>query len=544
MSRILGGLVLGSALMAVVGWPVLATAIEAARDVASGTAGDLEVARPLSLALETARVVAATEAIALPIGLALAWLLFRTDLWGRRGLLGLFGLALFVPLPLHAIAWLGSFGNQGRAQAILGLRPILVGWPGAAFVHAMAALPWVVFIAGVGLRGVEPELEEAAWLDLPAWRVVLHVTFRRAIGAIAGSALAVAVLTAGDMTVTDLLQVRTYAEQAYLLAQRGIGQGAVAAEVALPAFAVLGVLVLVGAVALLRADPARLPTPANRARVWHLGRWRVGLGVLVVGLVGGAVALPIAGMVWRAGRVGGVARLGIAPHWSLAGLLGTLPRAWEDVIDPSTFPEEFDRSPLIGSMIWAALGATLTVALAWPLAWACRGSRPWRWVTATVAALILASPGPVAALALKLAYRMVPIVADTPALLVLAYGLRTLPYALLVLWPALRSIPQDHLDAAAVDGLGPWRRAWRVALPMSRGAIAAAWAVSFALAVGELPAAFFTYTPGRLPLIVVVWGLLHTGVESHLAGVGLILTAVAGTIGLAAAWTLGRIYEP
>jgi iron(III) transport system permease protein len=79
---------------------------------------------------------------------------------------------------------------------------------------------------------------------------------------------------------------------------------------------------------------------------------------------------------------------------------------------------------------------------------------------------------------------------------------------------------------------------------MSRGAIAAAWAVAFARAVGELPAAFFTYTPGRLPLIVVVWGLLHTGVESHLAGVGLILMAVAGTIGLAAAWMLGRIYEP
>ncbi len=40
---------------------------------------------------------------------------------------------------------------------------------------------------------------------------------RRAITApIAAAALAVAVLTAGDMTVTDLLQVRTYAEEAFL----------------------------------------------------------------------------------------------------------------------------------------------------------------------------------------------------------------------------------------------------------------------------------------------------------------------------------------
>ena len=41
------------------------------------------------------------------------------------------------------------------------------------------------------------------------------VTLRRALGAIAAAALAVAVLTAGDMTVTDLLVIRTYAEESY-----------------------------------------------------------------------------------------------------------------------------------------------------------------------------------------------------------------------------------------------------------------------------------------------------------------------------------------
>ena len=42
-----------------------------------------------------------------------------------------------------------------------------------------------------------------------------------------------AVLTAGDMTVTDLLSVRTYAEEAYLQYTLGRGPGA-AALVALP----------------------------------------------------------------------------------------------------------------------------------------------------------------------------------------------------------------------------------------------------------------------------------------------------------------------
>ena len=60
-----------------------------------------------------------------------------------------------------------------------------------------------------------------SWRNRPCWNSargasLCRVTLRRAVGAIAAAALAVAVLTAGDMTVTDLLQVRTYAEEAYV----------------------------------------------------------------------------------------------------------------------------------------------------------------------------------------------------------------------------------------------------------------------------------------------------------------------------------------
>ena len=84
------------------------------------------MARPLRLAIETVSLVAATEVIALPLGILLAFFLFRTDVWGRGLLLAVIGLSAFVPLPLHATAWLGALGNAGRAQAF-GVRPILVG---------------------------------------------------------------------------------------------------------------------------------------------------------------------------------------------------------------------------------------------------------------------------------------------------------------------------------------------------------------------------------------------------------------------------------
>ncbi len=124
------------------------------------------------------------------------------------------------------------------------------------------------------MAAVEPELEESALLDAPPWRVLVRVTLRRAIGAIAAAALAVAVLTAGDMTVTDLLQVRTYAEEAFLQYTLGRGPGE-AAFVTLPPLLLLGILILLAGQGLSQVDPARLVSSFARSRVWSLRRWRV-----------------------------------------------------------------------------------------------------------------------------------------------------------------------------------------------------------------------------------------------------------------------------
>jgi iron(III) transport system permease protein len=195
-------------------------------------------------------------------------------------------------------------------------------------------------------------------------------------------------------------------------------------------------------------------------------------------------------------------------------------------------------------MLWAGVAASVTVALAWPLAWKARRPGPWRWVVAASVALALAAPGPVAGMALVLAYRDVPIVYDTPAKVVLGYVLRTLPYAVLVLWPAVRVIPEVLLDAAALDGYGAWGQVRRVALPLTRGALVASWVVAFVLALGELPATNLVTPPGTEILSVFVWGLLHTGVESHLAGVGLVMLAAFAAAGLLAAGALRWAYGP
>jgi iron(III) transport system permease protein len=530
VSSALAALLLAGGLFLLIGWPLLATVIEASHLAGKGpepaTGGMIDpvgtaamlretggLARPARLAVETLRLVAATELLALGVGIPLALLLFRTDVWGRNLLLLILVIAAFIPLPLHATAWLGALGNAGRMQAI-GVRPILVGRTGAAIIHALAALPWVVLLAGVGFRTVEPELEESAALDLPPWRVLSRITLRRGLGVIAAVAVAVAVLTAGDMTVTDLLLVRTYAEEAFV--QFTLGRGpADAAIVSIPPLLVLSAALLLLARAVRGADPARLASAFARARRWEFGAWRILAGWAVVVVVGNFLAFPLYSLIWRAGRVGGRAGLGRPPSWSLGGLLGTLQFAASEI-----------REPILTSLVLAAIAATVTTTLAWALAWKSRRRGPWQVVALGCLALMLASPGPVAGMAMELAYLRIPSIYDSWIIVAMAQSMRTLPYALLILWPALRVLPRELLESASVDGRGDWGVVRSVALPLSAQAMLAAWAVTFILGFGELPATNLLQPPGVTTITFRIWTLLHTGVESHLAGVALVTLAV------------------
>jgi iron(III) transport system permease protein len=205
-------------------------------------------------------------------------------------------------------------------------------------------------------------------------------------------------------------------------------------------------------------------------------------------------------------------------------LLGTLRNATAQIWDPHK-----------ASLIWTAVAAVVATALASGLAWAARRSIGWRSITVLTLALTLSTPGPVTGMALVLAYRDWREIYDSPAMIVLAETLRALPYALLLVWPFLRAFPQEYLDTAALAGHGPWGQILHVVLPMSRRPLLAACAVAFAIGLGELPATNLVAPPGTQPMSVLIWGLLHTGVESHLAGVALVMLLLVTAAGLLAA---------
>jgi ABC-type Fe3+ transport system permease subunit len=195
--------------------------------------------------------------------------------------------------------------------------------------------------------------------------------------------------------------------------------------------------------------------------------------------------------------------------------------------------------------------ATAAVAAALPLAWGMRHARGTPWVRLTALATCMTVPGPLLGVAL---IRLLNQPADSPLAFLgalydsnfapwLAQTIRALPLATLIVWPALASVPQAMLDLAATEGSGWWGQLLRVALPQRWPAVAAAWLVGFAIAVGELAATVLLMPPaagGVTTISVRIFQMLHYGVDDRAAAVSLLMILAIAAITGAAAWMMTR----
>jgi iron(III) transport system permease protein len=492
--------------------------------------------RTLSLLCNTLFLCGWTCALSLPLGTLLAWLLLRTDLPGRRVGLALLGPMLFVPLYLQAAAWQAGFGLQG-CYTLAGFAPVLLeGWRGALWVHSMAAVPWVVLITGFGLAKVEAELEEQALLDGSARQVLFHLTLRSVLPAVGVAAIWVILTTAGEMTVTDLFAVRTYAEEVYT--QIAIGQEPGAAPLAvMPGVAITAVLVIAGLALCRGLAPHDQPLSLRQQRwVFRLGRWRLWWTVFVAVLLILLVGVPLGNLLYKAGVVVTQADGQRFREFSPGKCLTMIADA------PWRYRREFGWSLLLGTLASAA-----AVLAAIPLAWLARRGGVKSLPALLVTALGVAVPGPVLGLAIigllnrpELPW-LVQLYDRSILAPLMALWVRALPPAIFVLWHALHSVPREMLELAAVDGAGPIAQLCRVALPVRWPAVVLAFLVSLAVALGDLAASILVVPPGVTTLSIRIFGLLHYGVDDQVAGICLALVALfalltAAAIGITFYW--------
>ncbi len=508
--------------------PLIFPLVELVRHPA-GFSALLEAPRIASLLSNTLALAAGAVLLSVPTGVAVAAILERGRVPGRSLLRGLVFLGVMVPLPVYAVAWQAVFGIAGSPD-VGGWRPWKLGLLPAIWVHAIAGVPWVAVFVMLVLRTTDPRLEDDAQLaggDRAVWRSVLWPRMR--LAAIAGGCW-VLVQAFTEAAVTDLFMVRTFAEEVYFQLVGNPAGVAAAVAVTLPMWVVAALLAAVVLNRVVTSNtlgtPHEIAMPLVRARapardsgsILAGARARTCILAWLPALV--LVAVPCGGLVVRTGGIEQLIRVAQVHGFSLAE-----------------------------SGFWSVVAGVVAAGLALAMCWRARDSRRWSAFLLILTAIAWVTPAPLVGFGLKSLIGAFVSLEDTllgfdaefaplrsllydqpsPVPSVWAAVVRFFPVAGAVMWPAVRGIPQELIDAANLDG---GRRAvWRAAVwPCVRRSFAAAIVAVGLLSLGEVVATKLAQPPGWRSFACDLFDAMHYGADATVAAMCLLQIATTGLV--------------
>src|SRR5205807_5717249 len=246
-----------------------------------------------------------------------------------------------------------------------------------------------------------------------------------------------------EITVTDMMQVRTFAEEVYTQLVAGDKPAlARAVAVSLPVVLLVAGLVLWTSFRWERTLPAR-ESLAAPTLVISLGRggwlWLLAILLFIVLCAG----IPLASLIWKTGLSGS-------------------PETWSGHVAYTWLQKNVrDRgSVILQSLLVGVVSGGLAAGLAVMLCWLATASRWFQVLALALMATVWALPGPIPGLGMQQAILIILDVLPFHALSVALYDgpsplpvawvnvVRFFPCAVAVLWPVVRLLPADLRDAA------------------------------------------------------------------------------------------------
>lgn len=494
-----------------------------------------------SLAVGTSSGVIATA-----IGAGVAWLALRTDVAGRRLWAGSMFALLLAPSYLIALGWerllepAGVFDLLGVPDA--GLRHLLYGPVGVVVVLTMKGVPFAYLALSGALRGLGEEFEAAA-------RV--HGSGRAGAAKIVAALLAPACWSAFAIvfaeSVSDFGVAATLANDAHFpVATFTLYNAIDSFPVQFPVAAAVGwILVAMAGLALLAQSHAMkgrsyrvLGGRSRPARRHHLSRTaQVGAVVALSVLVLIGLGVPTFGAV-AASLIDGLGTLTGTHQLTLAN--------YGRVLSSPAL-----RAPLQFSAELAVITATVTAVLG-VVAARLLSTRQGR-ISGRILDLLLltavALPGIVFAAGYIFTYNL-PLVNrlgvhlyGTSALLLLGYLATALPSTSRVLLGSVSQVQESLREAGRVHGAGMFASWVGTVLPLLARPLIAAWVLTFAGTLLELPVSQLLYPPGNAPVSVGITKAL----AAYDYGGGTAMEVVAIVFALAVVgvvWGLFRLLTP
>ena len=431
------------------------------------------------------------------IAVPLAYLTARFAFRGALLIQTLGVLPLIMPPFVGAVAMQLIFGKNGSVNLLLSeylgfTIPFMEGLTGVVFVESLHYFPFILLNLTAALANIDSAMEESAQnLGASGFRLFRRVVFPLALpGYVAGASL-VFVKVFDDLGTPLVLNVTNMlAPQAYLrITSVGLED---------PVGYVISVLMIVFSVlamwlaslALRGRDYATTQRGGAAAARRPLRWWQAILAYVWVALVLVLTLSPHLGL----------ALLSISKIWSFS----VLPDAYTLEHYATMFGD--GQGMIWNTLLYCGLAALIDVVLGTVIAWLIlRSNLPLMKSLDFLATASLAIPGLVLAIGYLRTFRDVEVggfaLAGSWLLIMLAYSVRRLPYALRACIAALQQVHISLEEAALNLGATRARAMQRIVVPLMAGGILAGFVTSFITAAVELSATLLlTTSQGQAPM--------------------------------------------
>ena len=463
------------------------------------------------------------------IAVPLAYITVRFQFRGALLIQTLGILPLIMPPFVGAVAMQLIFGRSGAVNLLLDEHlgwslPIMQGLTGVIFVQTLHYFPFILMNLIVALRAIDGAMEEAAQnLGARGWRLFARVVFPLAMpGYLAGAAL-VFVKVFDDLgTPLVLGQTNMLAPQAYLrITQVGLEDPlGYVISVIMIAFSILALWLSVRV--MKGKDYSTLQKGGAGIAKRRLKPWESVLAYGCIVLVLLVVLSPHLGLLL----------LSFARMWSFS----VLPDTWTLANYATVFQDS--TGMMRNTLLYCGLAALIDVAIGIAIAYLILRTRiPGRQWLDFVASAAIAVPGIVLAIGYLRTFQTFELwgvpVTQTWILIMLAYSVRRLPYALRSCMAALQQINVSLEEAAEMLGASKWRSVRRIVIPLMAGGILAGFVSSFITAAVELSATILlvvkeSQAPMSYGIYLYMQSVSGRGPGAAL-GVLLVLTVAVGT---------------
>ncbi|MBR2209094.1 MAG: iron ABC transporter permease [Synergistaceae bacterium] len=431
------------------------------------------------------------------IAFPLAWLIGRTDLYGKKFFRTLFVMTYMVPPYVGAMAWLRLLNPRvGTLNMFLAN---LLGLSENPFnIYTLGGLTWVLttfyypyaFITiSRAMEKMDPSLEEASKISgASPLKTVMTVTFPIMLPSIVAAGLLVFVSAASCYGIPSIIgapgQIDTITtriiDYVYVGSPEGLND---ATALAVSLMLIANVVLYVSTFICGKKQYITVSGKSTRPNIVELGKWRIPVTILVTLFALIVVVIPFI----TVAMTSFTKNLG-----KPLSLENFTTRYWHILLTRGSILKTAENS-LIAASVAATAGITISCVMAWLLT---RTKAKGRHIPDFLITVGSGTPSVVIALALimTMSGRFGINIYNTLTIMIIAYMIKYLLMGMRTVVSAMSQIHPSLEEAALISGAEWHRGFWDVTLPLIAPSVVAGWFLIFMPSFYELTMSTLLYS--------------------------------------------------